>query len=268
MTHHPITELLTIMARLRTPGTGCPWDLAQTFATIAPYTIEEAYEVADAIHREDLGDLQDELGDLLLQVVYHARIASEQNAFTFEDVVRSVTAKMIARHPHVFADVSANAAEDVNVLWEDQKAQERSQKAGASRESPPSVLDGIALALPALMRAQKMQRRAARIGFDWPSTKEVMEKIEEELAEMKEALQADNEAHIREEFGDLLFAFVNLGRKLDIDVEDCLRTTNDKFERRFKGMEHALRKAYDDPAKATLDQMEELWVAEKMKERV
>lgn len=240
----PLERLLAIMARLRDPASGCEWDLAQDFATIAPYTIEEAYEVADAIARRDMADLRDELGDLLLQVVFHARMAEEAGHFAFADVAAAIADKMEARHPHIFAAAGGTMDE---ARWEDIKATERSAK------GVTSALDGVAQALPALMRAEKLQKRAARTGFDWPDPSGSEAKIAEEIAELKAA--ASDEARL-EEAGDLLFAVVNYVRAHGISAEDALRAANAKFERRFRGME-AL--AGPDFPTLTLDEQEALW---------
>lgn len=240
----PLERLLAIMTRLRDPDGGCDWDLAQDFATIAPYTIEEAYEVADAIERGDMHDLRDELGDLLFQVVFHARMAEEAGHFAFNDVAAAISAKMLARHPHVFADAGGGMTE---ARWEDLKASEREAK-GVS-----SALDGVAVSLPALMRAQKLQKRAARTGFDWPDPSGSEMKIAEEIDELKEA---SSDAEKFEEAGDLLFAVVNFVRAHGISAEDALRAANAKFERRFRAME-AL--AGDDFPKLSLEAQEELW---------
>lgn len=255
-----IQKLLDVMARLRNPDGGCPWDLAQNFASIAPYTIEEAYEVADAIDRGDREALKDELGDLLFQVVYHAQMAREQGAFSFEDVVTSVTEKMIRRHPHVFGNGSAASAADVEKrIWEEEKAKEK-----PNRES---VLDDVPLALPALRRAQKLQNRAARVGFEWAKPDHVLDKMEEEIAEMREALAGGKEDEIKDELGDLFFVLTNFGRMLGVDCEETARQANSKFERRFKGMEKDILQKYKDWKKASLDEMESLWQAQKLKER-
>ncbi|MEO3999716.1 nucleoside triphosphate pyrophosphohydrolase [Mesorhizobium sp. CAU 1732] len=261
-----IARLIEIMAALRTPVTGCPWDLEQDFASIAPYTIEEAYEVADAIARGDMDDLRDELGDLLLQVVYHARMAQEAGEFAFEDVVESVTTKMIRRHPHVFGNEEARAAGSAKGMWEKIKAQEKAEKRNArlARGLDPEdhgtgFLDGIPLVHPALTRALKLQEKAARVGFDWKEAKPILDKIEEEIAELREAMDRQDEDHTTEEFGDVLFALVNFGRHLSIDAENALRQTNDKFRRRFHYVEDALKaegRTLDD---ATLDEMEAYW---------
>jgi len=254
-----IERLLDVMARLRDPEGGCPWDLEQDFSSIAPYTIEEAYEVADAIARGDMGDLEDELGDLLLQVVYHAQMAKEAGRFDFETVAERIAAKMIRRHPHVFgaAEVADSAAQ--SLAWEDAKAEERRTKARA-REATPGLLDDLPLALPALMRAQKLQRRAARVGFDWPEAAPVLAKIEEELAELcAEMAAAAPRERLADELGDLLFAVVNLARHLEVDAEAALRQTNGKFERRFRAIERALHAAARKLEDASLDELEALW---------
>jgi MazG family protein len=267
-----LPELLAIMARLRDPAGGCPWDIEQDFHSISPHTIEEAYEVADAIRREDYGELCEELGDLLLQVVYHSQIAAELGLFTFDDVADGIARKMIARHPHVFGSREAQSAEDVNEIWEEGKALERNSKNNPGNEhsandDPASALEGIALALPALVRAQKISRRAARTGFDWPGPEEVLNKIEEELAELSEAMNEKDSKHIREEFGDLLFAIVNLGRKLGHDAEETLRESNHKFERRFRAMEKSAKEQGKQFDTLSLAQMERLWVQGKRKKK-
>ncbi|HTQ14586.1 MAG TPA: nucleoside triphosphate pyrophosphohydrolase [Rhizomicrobium sp.] len=250
---HDITALLAIMRRLRDPGTGCPWDIAQSFATIAPYTIEEAYEVCGAIEDEDWAALKDELGDLLLQVVYHARMAEERGLFDFGDVVAAISDKMIRRHPHVFGEGGAVAgAEAQAAAWEDHKKKER--RAGGS------VMDGVPLALPALLRAVKLQKRAATVGFDWDSAPRVLEKVIEEAGEIVEAQQAGAPpGKIQDEIGDLLFVIVNLARHLKIDPETALRGTNAKVVRRFKFIEKSLAAHGRTPADASLDEMEALW---------
>ena len=254
----PIERLLAVMAKLRDPDGGCPWDLEQSYATIAPYTIEEAYEVADAIERGDLADLKDELGDLLLQVVFHAQMASEARAFDFEAVADAVADKMIRRHPHVFGTGDADAAETVTVNWETIKAAERAAKA---KDGKPSALDGVARGLPALLRAVKLQKRAARVSFDWGEIAPVMAKIEEELGELK-AEMAQDQPHperLQDELGDLLFAAVNLARHMKIDPEAALRHTNSKFERRFRALEAELTAGGADLAEAGLEAMEAAW---------
>ena len=256
---HEIDRLLTIMAQLRNPDGGCPWDLEQNFASIAPYTIEEAYEVAEAIAQNDMVNLKEELGDLLLQVVFHAQMAGELGAFTFDDVVKTVNDKMVRRHPHVFGDATIATAEAQVTHWELLKAVERNEKQNAR------TLADIPAALPALIRAQKLQARAARVGFDWPNTVGVIAKIHEELAEVEEALMIGNAAHIAEELGDLLFAVTNLARFVKADAETALRDANAKFTRRFEHIEDALT-AQDRPLLGTpLDELEALWQAAKGK---
>jgi len=265
-----IARLLDIMAALRTPGTGCPWDLEQNFATIAPYTIEEAYEVADAIARGNLDDLRDELGDLLLQVVFHARMAQEQGAFEFGDVVQALTEKLVRRHPHVFGDARSLTPDAVKGLWERIKAEEKAQKAnkqsgkGHKREG---ALAGVPVALPALTRALKLQARAGRVGFDWNDPRAVLAKIREEADEIEAELAAGKRAAAAAEVGDLLFAVVNLARHLDADPEATLRATNAKFERRFAAIERALAERGKTPQEATLKEMDALWDAAKAAER-
>ena len=227
-----IEDLIRIMARLRDPQGGCPWDRVQTFRTIAPYTIEEAYEVADAIEREDLPDLLDELGDLLFQVVFHARIASEAGAFGFDEVVDAIAGKMIRRHPHVFGDANERGPAEQSQRWEEMKAAER-----AASGRGDSHLDGVPIALPALIRAVKLQRRAARCGFDWQDSGGVFDKIAEELGELKDAVRAGDRSGIEDELGDLLFTVANLARHLGADPESCARAANTKFERRFRELE-------------------------------
>ena len=271
-TRKPIDELLAVMAALRTPGTGCPWDLEQTFRTIAPYTIEEAYEVADAIERGDMADLKDELGDLLLQVVYHARIAEEQKAFEFDDIAEAITAKMIRRHPHVFGSVAERAAGAAPGFWERIKAEERASAQERATDAPgPSVLDGVPTALPALTRAIKLQNKAAKVGFDWPSLTPVFDKLKEELEELEDEV-ASVEAHagrakIEEEFGDLLFVVANVARHLKLDPEAALRAANHKFTRRFHAIEHKLSQDGRTPAQSTLAEMDLLWDEAKVEEK-
>ncbi|MDP1750565.1 MAG: nucleoside triphosphate pyrophosphohydrolase [Reyranella sp.] len=254
----PVARLLAVMAWLRDRQHGCPWDIDQTFQTIAPYTIEEAYEVADAIERADLPALKEELGDLLLQVVYHAQIASESKAFGFNDVAAAIADKMVDRHPHVFGDARIDTAEDQSVSWEARKAAERAAKQTAE---PAGALDGIARALPALLRAEKIQKRAARVGFDWKETAPVIDKIEEELGELRIEIKAGtvDQARLTDELGDVLFAVANLARHCKVDPEAALRATNDKFERRFGYIERRLADQGRKPADATLDEMEALW---------
>ena len=259
-----IDRLLAIMAALRDPETGCPWDIRQTFATIAPYTLEEAHEVADAIEREDWVDLKGELGDLLFQTVYHARMAAEAGHFTFADVVTSISGKMIARHPHVFGTESRDKTADQQSRdWEALKAAERE----ASRSGPARTLDGIAAALPALTRALKLQNRAARVGFDWPSTDEVLDKLTEEAREVVEARDTLPHDALTEEIGDLLFVMANLARHLKVDPEAALRAANAKFTRRFARIEDWLAETGRKPADSTLAEMDALWNRAKAEEK-
>jgi nucleoside triphosphate diphosphatase len=250
-----IERLVKIMAALRTPKTGCPWDLAQSFSTIAPYTLEEAYEVADAIARGDLADLKDELGDLLLQVVFHARMAEEQSAFDFGDVVQAITEKLVRRHPHVFADETSRTAPAVEGLWERIKAEERAAK--KPRET--GALAGVPVALPALSRALKLQAKASKVGFDWNDPRAVLRKIREEADEIEAELARAQSNKAATEVGDLLFAVVNLARHLQADPETVLRQTNLKFERRFAAIERALAARGKAPQDATLAEMDALW---------
>ena len=261
-----LARLLEIMARLRTPKTGCPWDLEQTFATIAPYTIEEAYEVAEAIREDDMAGLKDELGDLLFQVVFHARMAEEAGAFDFAGVADAVSEKMVRRHPHVFADAKIDSAAAQTTAWEAHKAAERGAKSANGESAEESVLASVPLALPALVRAEKLQKRAARVGFDWPEAAQVLDKIEEELGELREALaQEAPREKIAEELGDILFGYVNVARHLGLDPEDALRGCNAKFVRRFQEIEKALATEGRAPQEASLDEMEALWQAAKGK---
>lgn len=254
-----IERLLEIMARLREPDGGCPWDIEQDFATIAPYTIEEAYEVADAIEKGDFAALKDELGDLLFQAVYHAQMADEEKRFNFDDVVDSISTKMIRRHPHVFGDAEIESAEAQTQAWEVQKAKERAAGAQENGDAP-SVLDGVALAYPALLRAMKLQNRAARVGFDWPDHRGALEKLKEEIAELEVELDSPNNARaIEDELSDILFSTVNLARKLDIDPEAALRQGNAKFEKRFRWVESAMTEAGAPLESADLDAMELMW---------
>jgi ATP diphosphatase len=261
-----ISRLIEIMAALRAPQTGCPWDIEQDFNTIAPYTIEEAYEVADAIQRGDLDDLREELGDLLLQVVYHAQMAEEAEEFAFADVVEAITTKMIRRHPHVFGDETARSAGMAKGMWEKIKAEEKAEKRQArlARGLDPEdhgkgYLDGVPVNLPALTRALKLQEKAARVGFDWGEAAPILDKIEEEIAELREALASGDTASIKDEFGDTLFALVNLGRHLKLDSEAALSGTNDKFRQRFHHVEQALKDKGHSLEAATLEEMEALW---------
>ena len=249
-------RLLTIMRRLRDPETGCPWDVAQTFETIAPYTIEEAYEVADAIRRGDAKDLRDELGDLLLQVVFHAQMADEEGWFGFADVEAAISEKMERRHPHVFGDADIESADAQTVAWEVQKAEERKAK------GQHSLMDGVAAGLPEWMRAKKLQKRAAEAGFDWPDAGPVLDKLDEEAREVREAMASGDARHIEDEVGDLLFAAVNLARQLKVDPGKALRGANAKFERRFRAMEERAGGA-EALAELDLDAQEALWQAVK-----
>ena len=265
-----IAGLIDIMAALRTPNTGCPWDLEQNFATIAPYTIEEAFEVADAIDRGDLDDLKDELGDLLLQVVFHARMAEEQGTFAFPDVVQAICEKLIRRHPHVFGDKSGLNTGQVNVQWDQIKAEEKAARAKAGRAPAPGrdgALAGVSPGLPALARALKLQQKAGKVGFDWNDPNAVLAKIREEADEIGAELDAGAKEKVAGEIGDLLFAVVNLARHLDVDPETALRTTNLKFERRFGAIEDALAAAGKTPAEATLSEMDALWDQAKAEEK-
>jgi ATP diphosphatase len=266
-----IARLIEIMAALRTPGSGCPWDLEQTFASIAPYTIEEAYEVADAIERRSLVELREELGDLLLQVVFQARMAEEADAFDFGDVVHAITEKLLRRHPHVFGDARGLSADAVNALWEDIKAVEKAGRAGGSgageASQPAGTLAGVPVALPALTRALKLQAKAGRVGFDWNDPLAVLHKIREEADEIQAELAAGQAEKAAQEVGDLLFAVVNLARHLDVDPEATLRAANGKFERRFAAIEQALARSGRSPADATLAEMDALWDQAKAAEK-
>ena len=269
MTNDPIYEqpaglprLIEIMRRLRDPNDGCPWDIEQDFATIAPYTIEEAYEVSDAIDRQDWPALEGELGDLLLQVVYHGQMGAEAGYFDVDSIARTVSDKMIERHPHVFGDESRDkSAADQTRDWEASKAAERATKGVVG------VLDDVAMGMPALVRAVKLQKRAARVGFDWPDTGQVIEKFEEETRELVEAKANSDAAHVHEEFGDLLFVMANLARHLGVDPEHALRDANAKFTRRFREIEHALAQKGKKPSDSSLEEMDALWDATKANER-
>ena len=256
-----IARLIEIMAALRDREHGCPWDIEQTFDTIAPYTIEEAYEVADAIAGRDMEGLKDELGDLLLQVVYHAEMASEVGAFAFPDVVEAITTKMIRRHPHVFGDETAKAAGQAKGVWERIKAEEKRARSITAAER--SVLDCVPESLPSLMRAQKLQEKASTVGFDWNDPRAVIAKVREEIAEIEAELEAGDAGRVAGEVGDLLFVVVNLARHLKVDADHALRLTNAKVVKRFKSMETALAAQGRAPADASLDEMEVLWQAAK-----
>jgi ATP diphosphatase len=272
-----IARLVEIMAALRTPGTGCPWDLEQDFATIAPYTIEEAYEVADAIERADFDDLRDELGDLLLQVVFHARMAQEEGRFGFGDVVQAITEKLVRRHPHVFGDgfgdgfgdTKERSPEAVKGLWDRIKSQEKAARAArrGTDDAARGALAGVPPTLPALTRALKLQQKAGKVGFDWNDPHAVLAKIREEADEISAALASGDRAGAALETGDLLFAVVNLARHLDADPEAALRATNRKFERRFAFIESALAARGKTPEQSSLDEMDALWNAAKAAER-
>ena len=260
-----IEELLAVMERLRDPENGCPWDRQQNYESIAPYTIEEAYEVADAIDRKDIKALKSELGDLLFQVVFHARIAEEDNDFSFNDVVETITEKMVRRHPHVFSDMSFEDAEAQTANWEAHKEQERSKKAEEEGRLV-SVLEDVPVNLPSLMRAEKLTKRAARVGFDWPETAQVVAKIDEELAEVKAEI-SDNASlnRIEDEIGDLLFTVANLARHFKLDPEHALKRTNRKFIDRFQYVERSLNEAGERPESVSLERMESLWQDAKIK---
>jgi MazG family protein len=258
----PLDRLIAIMARLRDPKDGCAWDLEQTFATIAPYTVEEAYEVADAIERNDLPELRDELGDLLLQVVFHSRMAEEAGAFGFDDVAQAICDKMIRRHPHVFGEAGYRDAAEQTRAWEVVKAAER-----AAKDKTASVLDGVSVGLPGLTRAVKLTGRAARVGFDWAQAADVLSKLHEEVGELEAEVADGDRARIEDELGDVLFVLANLARKLDIDPEAAIRSTNAKFTRRFGFVEQALAEAGKTPDQSDLAEMDGLWDAAKAAER-
>ena len=256
--------MLEIMARLRDPQRGCPWDLEQDFASIAPYTLEEAYEVADAIQRGDPEDLSEELGDLLFQVVFHAQLASEQSLFRFSDVVAGINRKLVRRHPHVFGDEAVADARAQSEAWEQHKARERASKGIQS----DSALAGVPVSLPALVRAQKIQRRASRVGFDWTRIEDVVDKLDEELAELRDALRKrESVERLQEELGDLLFSCVNLARFVDADAEAVLRDANHKFELRFRAVEALARERHRDLAECSVEELDELWQRAKRQSR-
>lgn len=271
MTQRNIDRLLEIMARLRDPARGCPWDMQQSFATIAPYTIEEAYEVADAIERADMTALRDELGDLLLQVVFHARMAEEVRAFDFDAVAAAIADKMVRRHPHVFREERRPDVEGQRAAWEAHKEAERAARAAASTAESSveaSALDGVATALPALTRALKLQRRAARVGFDWPALAPILDKVAEEIRELEAEIDRHAPAErLADELGDLLFSIVNLARRLELDPEAALRRVNAKFERRFRRVESLLAARGKSPAQSTLAEMDAMWDAVKLEEK-
>ena len=255
---YSIDDLVTVMKALRTPETGCPWDLEQDFKTIAPYTLEEAYEVVDAIDRESMVDLREELGDLLFQSVYHAQMASEGDHFDLYDVIHDVTRKMISRHPHVFEERKADSADDVDKIWEEQKSKEKNVKG--------SVLDGVTAALPSLLKAQKLQKKAAKVGFEWPNVTHVLDKLEEEIQEMREAVENNDIENQKEELGDILFLLANYGRMLGINSEEALRQCNNKFEHRFRGLEADLKQSGSSVEEADLGEMEQAWNNQKLSE--
>lgn len=261
-------RLIEIMVRLRDPETGCPWDIEQTFETIAPYTIEEAYEVADAIEQRDMPSLRDELGDLLLQVVYHTRMAEEEGLFTFEDVAAGIADKMVRRHPHVFGDQDIASAEAQTRNWEEQKAAERREKA-AEADRPESALDGVARTLPGLLRAEKLTKRAARVGFDWPQVDQVFNQLDEEIAELRAEIDVEemDPDRLEDELGDMLFVMANLARKLKLDPEQAIRRANGKFERRFRRVEELLVADGGKAETSTLEEMDEKWREAKREER-
>ena len=259
--------LRAIMASLRTPVTGCPWDLEQTFRTIAPYTIEEAYEVADAIERGDMSDLRDELGDLLLQVVYHSQMAQEADEFSYDDVVEAICTKLIRRHPHVFGNAEARTAGAVKGFWERIKAEEQSEKQEKAGATDASILDGVPTALPALMRAVKLQKKASRVGFDWAAAEPVLDKIEEEIAELRDEMATGQKPAVEEELGDLMFAVANLARQLGVEPEAALQAANAKFSRRFKAVEGKLSAAGKTPEESSLGAMDALWDEVKREEK-
>lgn len=254
-----ISRLIEIMVALRDPKTGCAWDAQQDFASIAPYTIEEAYEVLDAIQRDDMQDLRDELGDLLLQVVFHARMAEEAGEFDFGDVVEAITSKMVRRHPHVFGDTEAREAGMAKGMWDRIKAEEKAERRARRGVEEQGFLDEVPTALPALMHALKLQKKASQVGFDWGAAKPTLDKIEEEIDEVRQAMEDGEDKAVAEEFGDLVFAVVNLGRHLGVDAEAALQQTNDKFRRRFGAVERGLEAEGKTLGDASLDEMETHW---------
>lgn len=253
-------ELLAIMEKLRDPETGCPWDVKQNFKTIAPYTIEEAYEVSDAIERDDMHDLREELGDLLLQVIFHAQMASEKNHFSFSDVVDTLAEKLVRRHPHVFGSINIDNDEQLTEIWEAEKTREREKKTEVKESS---VLDGLTASLPALMRSVKIQKKVARVGFDWTTLKPVIEKVHEELAEVEEAIRDFGEKEQEEELGDLLFAVSNMARHMKFDAETALAKANNKFMRRFKLVEAEVARQGRRVDEVSLEELEGIWQAMK-----
>jgi ATP diphosphatase len=261
----PIQELLDVMARLRNPEGGCPWDLEQNFETIAPCTIEEAYEVADAIQKKDMNALKEELGDLLLQVAFHSQMASEQNLFTFDAVAQGIVDKLIFRHPHIFGEETASSAGEVLEIWDERKKAEKEAKNAQNPDK--SVLDDIPVTFPALMRAQKISRKAAKVGFEWQNIENVLDKVQEEIEELRQAIKNKSKAEMEDELGDLFFILVNLGRWMDIDCEDAVRKNNDKFYRRFSGMERDIKQRNEDMTALSPEEWEAHWQAQKAKEK-
>lgn len=261
-----VDELLAVMDRLRDPVSGCPWDLQQTFASIVPHTLEEAYEVADAIERGDRADMRDELGDLLFQVVFYAQLGAEEGSFDFDSIASGVRDKLVRRHPHVFGDAGPTTAADQRASWEAIKAEERARRGEGA--TPPGALDGVPLALPALTRSRKLQSRAARVGFDWPVAGQVFDKVREELDELEEAVAGDpvDQAHVAEEVGDLLLACVNLARKVGVDPEQALRNGNHKFESRFRGLEAVLAETGEGVDEADFERLEAAYQIAKSRE--
>lgn len=256
-------KLLEIMAALRHPDTGCPWDKQQTFKSIIPYTLEEAYEVADAIENGNMLALKSELGDLLFQVVFYAQLAREQGSFDYQDVVQAISEKLIRRHPHVFSDVKMSDEAELHKAWESAKARERDEQ---SKVQKASILDGVAQALPALKRAQKLQKRAAAVGFDWPNVEPVLAKIEEEIAELREAMKNNDSRAMQEEMGDVIFSCVNLSRHITVDAEEALRGCNAKFERRFAHVEAQVKASEMDFEQHSIEELEEYWQVAKKRE--
>jgi len=261
-----VAALVDVMSRLRTPKTGCPWDLEQDHKSLARYTLEEAYEVVEAIEKNETNHLREELGDLLLQIVFHAQISNENQGFTFDEIARAEAEKMIERHPHVFGDRDAATAQDVLRNWEADKAKKRAAEASAE-EREASVLEGVSTALPAMTRSLKLQQRAARVGFDWKDTALVFDKVDEELAELKAEIAKGNAETIEEELGDVFFVLVNVAKHLKVDPEHALRRTNEKFERRFQYIEKSLKQAGRKIQETSLDEMEKLWLAAKKEEK-
>ena len=264
----PIDQLIDIMSKLRDPVDGCPWDLEQNFKTIAPHTIEEAYEVAEAIAKGDMKELKDELGDLMFQVVFYAQMAKEADDFDFNDVIEAISEKMIRRHPHVFGNADIATAEAQTTAWEDTKARERAEK-NTTADGRPSALDGVAETLPALTRAVKLQNRAARVGFDWPSIAPVFDKIEEEIGELREEIdEGGSQDRIAEEYGDLLFVVANLGRHLELDPETVLRVANRKFIRRFEKVELVIEKKGKNISQCSLEEMDSVWNEIRLEDKI